>query len=367
GTGTYARGARKLYVGNLHYNMKEDELRRVFKSFGPAELVEFRTYETGDRKGFGFIHFVQLEDAGVAKSFNEQVEIAVRKSEILECFRSDFVDLHLNDIEEMLLLTVQHKLYHLDCSDIVDFIVVLRTLLDPFQFSTPTRRLTMEEMVNKFIEEGRQEHEEIDAFIRKFKTTNELLLKERNNSLCELRFEVYGLTRAFKKAHVVNCEIKGVTTRGGKTTIETTLETNIIDKPSTLDLYKPVTPIEAPPEPEPKKTMEQDDRPKVSTIPFPHQLKKEKEEAQQRKFLENLKQIQLNIPFTEALAQMPKYAKFLKSLLSNKTRLEEACIVTMNERPFLATAQAMIDVFNKKMTLKVGDEEVIFDVDQSMN
>ncbi|GJY87136.1 DNA-directed DNA polymerase [Tanacetum coccineum] len=174
---------------------------------------------------------------------------------------------------------------------------------------------------------------------------------------------------------------------------------------------------------------------------------------------------------------MPKYAKFLKSLLSNKTRLEEACMVTMNERcltvllnklpskekdpgsftipynighlhiinvladlgtsislmpytmyeklglgdpkptrmsleladrsiqypqgiaenvlvkidkfllpidfvildmredsripiilgrPFLATARAMIDVFNKKITLRVGNEEVIFDIDQSI-
>ncbi|GJS46238.1 DNA-directed DNA polymerase [Tanacetum coccineum] len=174
---------------------------------------------------------------------------------------------------------------------------------------------------------------------------------------------------------------------------------------------------------------------------------------------------------------MPKYAKFLKSLLTNKTRLEEACTVTTNERcstvllnklplkekdpgsftipcdigdlhinnalvdlgasislmrysmyeklglgepkptrmsleladrsiqyprgiaeyvlikvdkffflidfvildmredtripiilgrPFLATARAMIDVFNKKITLRIGDEEVIFDVDQSI-
>ncbi|GKF58343.1 reverse transcriptase domain-containing protein [Tanacetum coccineum] len=78
--------------------------------------------------------------------------------------------------------------------------------------------------------------------------------------------------------------------------------------------------------------MEQITKPQISPIPFPHRLKKEKEEAQQRKFLENLKQLQLNIPFTEALAQMPKYAKFLKSLLSNITRLEEACTVTMNER-----------------------------------
>ncbi|GKD55491.1 hypothetical protein Tco_1288878, partial [Tanacetum coccineum] len=35
-------------------------------------------------------------------------------------------------------------------------------------------------------------------------------------------------------------------------------------------------------------------------------------------------------------------------------------------RPFLATSRAMIDVFNKKITLRVGDDEVIFDVDQSI-
>ncbi|GKE31177.1 hypothetical protein Tco_1450499 [Tanacetum coccineum] len=35
----------------------------------------------------------------------------------------DFVDLHMNDIEDMLLLAVQHKLFHLTDSDIVDFIV----------------------------------------------------------------------------------------------------------------------------------------------------------------------------------------------------------------------------------------------------
>nr|GFA15696.1 hypothetical protein [Tanacetum cinerariifolium] len=37
----------------------------------------------------------------------------------------EFVDLHLNDIENMLLLSVQHKLFHLDSNVIVDFIVSL--------------------------------------------------------------------------------------------------------------------------------------------------------------------------------------------------------------------------------------------------
>nr|GEU82928.1 hypothetical protein [Tanacetum cinerariifolium] len=67
------------------------------------------------------------------------------------------------------------------------------TLLKSFQFSLPKRKLTMEETVNKFIEEGKREQEEMEASIKKFRTTNELLFKERNNSLRELEFEVYGV------------------------------------------------------------------------------------------------------------------------------------------------------------------------------
>ncbi|GKC31851.1 DNA-directed DNA polymerase, partial [Tanacetum coccineum] len=186
-------------------------------------------------------------------------------------------------------------------------------------------------------------------------------------------------------------------------------------------------------------------------------------------------QLHINLPFIEALAQMPKYVKFLKGLLTNKAKLEEACKIIMNERcsvvlfnkfpskekdlrsftipcdigqlhidnaladlrasislmpyamykklglgeskatrmslelvdrsiqysrgiiknmlikvdkfvlpidfvildmtedsrvpiilgrPFLATARAMIDVLNNKITLRVGDDEVIFDIDK---
>nr|GEV24225.1 hypothetical protein [Tanacetum cinerariifolium] len=50
----------------------------------------------------------------------------------------DFVDIHLNDIKYMLLLAVQHKLFHLDRSVIVDFIVALRMF---------TRSLTLKRRV----------------------------------------------------------------------------------------------------------------------------------------------------------------------------------------------------------------------------
>ncbi|GKD23297.1 hypothetical protein Tco_1225000 [Tanacetum coccineum] len=82
----------------------------------------------------------------------------------------------------------------------------------------------------------------------------------------------------------------------------------------------------------PERTTQPLVKPQESSIPFLNRSTKEKEEAQQQKFLQNLKQLHINIPFIEALVQMPKYAKYLKSLLTNKSRLEEACTMTTNER-----------------------------------
>ncbi|MTV28688.1 hypothetical protein FTX61_25420, partial [Nitriliruptoraceae bacterium ZYF776] len=67
---------------NLHYNMKEDQLRQVFESFGTVELVQLPTDETGNCKGFGFIQFARLEDARAAQSLNGQLEIAGRMMKV---------------------------------------------------------------------------------------------------------------------------------------------------------------------------------------------------------------------------------------------------------------------------------------------
>ncbi|GKE22752.1 hypothetical protein Tco_1434264, partial [Tanacetum coccineum] len=55
-------------------------------------------------------------------------EIVVKRADrqLYKFKEGDFVDLHMNDIEDMLLLVVQHKLFHLTDNDIVDFIVALR-------------------------------------------------------------------------------------------------------------------------------------------------------------------------------------------------------------------------------------------------
>ena len=47
-------------------------------------------------------------------------------------------------------------------------------------------------------------------------------------------------------------------------------------------------------------------------VPFPQRLQKAKLEEQFSKFLNMFKKIENNIPFSEALTQMPHYAKFMK-------------------------------------------------------
>src|SRR5262249_15804702 len=66
-------------------------------------------------------------------------------------------------------------------------------------------------------------------------------------------------------------------------------------------------------------------------IPYPQKPKQEKLKEQYGKFLDLFKQLHINLPFIDALAQMPNYAKFLKEILSNKRKLEDISTVTLNE------------------------------------
>ncbi|GJZ82495.1 hypothetical protein Tco_0647668 [Tanacetum coccineum] len=112
-----------------------------------------------------------------------------------------------------------------------------------YHFTYLGRMLTMEEMLYKFIDEGKREHEEMRAFIFEFRTTNEILFKERNNSLSELIFKVQELLKVINNTPMTNCKIRGVTIRGGKTTTHDvqTNSTNIhIEEPLVVNHDKPV-------------------------------------------------------------------------------------------------------------------------------
>ncbi|XP_070035407.1 uncharacterized protein [Nicotiana tomentosiformis] len=162
--------------------------------------------------------------------------------------------------------------------------------------------------------------------------------------------------------------------------------------------------------------------------PFPQKINREKLDKQFSKFLDILKQLYINIPFTNALTQMPSYAKFLKEILSSKRKLEEVSVVKLTKkiklklgkmkdtgvslqladqstkrpkgiienilvrvdkfvfpvdfivlemeentevplilcRPFLATRRAIIDVHQGQLILRVDEERVIFDIQKMM-
>ena len=64
-------------------------------------------------------------------------------------------------------------------------------------------------------------------------------------------------------------------------------------------------------------------------VPFPQRLQKAKLEEQFSRFLDMFKKIEINIPFSEALTQMPLYAKFMKEILSKKRKIAKEGIVSL--------------------------------------
>ena len=51
----------RLYVGSLHFNLTESDIRQVFEPFGELEFVDLhRDPVTGRSKGYAFIQSVTL-------------------------------------------------------------------------------------------------------------------------------------------------------------------------------------------------------------------------------------------------------------------------------------------------------------------
>uniref|UniRef100_A0A151UCZ5 RNA-directed DNA polymerase n=1 Tax=Cajanus cajan TaxID=3821 RepID=A0A151UCZ5_CAJCA len=61
----------------------------------------------------------------------------------------------------------------------------------------------------------------------------------------------------------------------------------------------------------------------IKDLPYPHAPSKKEKERQFARFLDIIKKLQINIPFTEAMEQMPTYARFMKDLLTKKRRILE--------------------------------------------
>ena len=64
-------------------------------------------------------------------------------------------------------------------------------------------------------------------------------------------------------------------------------------------------------------------------VPFPQRLQKSRIEEQFARFLKTFKKLEISMPFTEVVTQMPLYAKFLKDMLSKKRKIVEEGIVNL--------------------------------------
>ena len=61
----------------------------------------------------------------------------------------------------------------------------------------------------------------------------------------------------------------------------------------------------------------------LPVVPFPQRLQKSKIEEQFARFLKTFQKLEISMPFTEVVTQMPLYAKFLKDILSKKRKIAE--------------------------------------------
>nr|GFA94853.1 hypothetical protein [Tanacetum cinerariifolium] len=160
----------------------------------------------------------------------------------------------------------------------------------------------------------------------------------------------------------------------------------------------------------------------IPSIPYPSRLQDQKlhdkANDQREKLFQIFKDLNFNISFADALILMPKFGPSIKSLLTNKDKLCELARTALNEhcsmvllkklpeklgdpdkvaedvyvkvgsfyfpadfvvidfdadprvplileRSFLMTGRALIDVFERKLTLRVGKEAIAFNLDQT--
>ncbi len=74
-----------IYVGNLPYNMSEEDLRQAFESFGEVTNVNIiKDKFTGESRGFGFVEMASKDEAQAAISGLSGTEMGGRTLNINE-------------------------------------------------------------------------------------------------------------------------------------------------------------------------------------------------------------------------------------------------------------------------------------------
>nr|GFB19419.1 reverse transcriptase domain-containing protein [Tanacetum cinerariifolium] len=104
------------------------------------------------------------------------------------------------------------------------------------------------------------------------------------------------------------------------------------------------------------------------SIPYPsrrdNERRREQVNEQIKKFYEIFKDMSFEISFTDALILMPKFASTLKAIIGNKEKLSKMARTPMNEH-CSATGRALIDMHKGELTLRIGNEAITYNLDQT--
>ena len=121
-----------------------------------------------------------------------------------------------------------------------------------------------------------------------------------------------------------NEHVKAVMLRSGKE-LETKVKSPVREKVEAEKIIQPGQNNDANKEQlNEKQSVENSTEVKTSLpVPYRQRLKKHKLDNQFTKFIDVFKKLHINIPFDDALEQMPSYVKFMKDILSQKRRLAD--------------------------------------------
>ncbi|KAD7116998.1 hypothetical protein E3N88_04266 [Mikania micrantha] len=210
------------------------------------------------------------------------------------------------------------------------------------------KKPTLEEMMQQqaqlltqFITESKAQHKEHDTMIKSQGAALQNLERQVSQIASQLGERQSGSLPS-KTEENPRGYAKAITTRSGMSTgtekpvAEPAEDEEVMDEEIEMEAPGEVQPTRLVPAStaQPEKTPEKKKEPEIdlSKIPYPARVLRQKYEKEYGRFLELFKQLKVNISFVEALQHMPKYAKFLKDLLTNKRKMEELSTVTLSEK-----------------------------------
>ena len=130
----------------------------------------------------------------------------------------------------------------------------------------------------------------------------------------------------------VNEHVKAVMLRSGKE-LEEKGQSPVIEEVEIEKVSQPGQNDDADKEQLNEKQLKENSTEVKASLPVPHpqRLKKHKLDKQFTKFMDVFKKLHINIPFADALEQMPSFVKFMKDILYQKRRLTDFEIVNLTE------------------------------------